>query len=206
MSLSQMSTTPMIIGLTGSIGMGKSETAKMFARLGVPVFDADAAVRGLQAPGGRALGPIEDAFPGVVKDGVLDRDALGRIVFSSPDAKKKLEAIMHPMVAEERIDFFNKAEEEGAKMVVLDIPLLFETGGDKACDKVVVVSAPPEIQRERVLARPGMTAEKFEQILKSQMPDDDKRARADYVVESNFGLDHAFKQVEVIVRDLSEAA
>lgn len=201
-----MSTTPMIIGLTGSIGMGKSETAKMFARLGVPVFDADATVRQLQAPGGRALGPIEDAFPGVVKDGGLDRDALGRVVFADPAAKKKLEAIMHPMVAEERIDFFNKAEDEGCKLVVLDIPLLFETGGDKACDKVVVVSAPPEIQRERVLARPGMTAEKFEQILKSQVPDDDKRARADYVVESNFGLDHAFKQVEAIVRELSEAA
>jgi len=195
----------MIIGLTGSIGMGKSETAKMFARLGVPVFDADATVRALQALGGRALDPIEDAFPGVVKDGALDRDALGKIVFGNPDAKKKLEAIMHPMVAEERIDFFNRAESEGAKMVVLDIPLLFETGGDKACDKVVVVSAPPEIQRERVLARPGMTAEKFDQILKSQTPDDDKRARADYVVESNLGLDHAFRQVEAIVKELSEA-
>jgi len=200
-----MSNHPMIIGLTGSIGMGKSETAKMFARLGVPVFDADAVVRQLQAPGGRALGPIEEAFPGVVKDGVLDRDALGKIVFGNPDAKKKLEAIMHPMVAEERIDFFNKAEDEGCKLVVLDIPLLFETGGDKACHKVVVVSAPPEIQRERVLARPGMTAEKFDQILRSQLPDDDKRARADYVVESNFGLDHAFRQVEAIVKELGEA-
>jgi len=199
-----MSNHPMIIGLTGSIGMGKSETAKMFARLGVPVFDADAVVRQLQAPGGRALGPIEEAFPGVVKDGVLDRDALGKIVFGNPDAKKKLEAIMHPMVAEERIDFFNKAEDEGCKLVVLDIPLLFETGGDKACHKVVVVSAPPEIQRERVLARPGMTAEKFDQILRSQLPDDDKRARADYVVESNFGLDHAFRQVEAIVKELGE--
>ncbi|SDD29731.1 dephospho-CoA kinase [Kordiimonas lacus] len=200
-----MSNNPMIIGLTGSIGMGKSETAKMFARLGVPVFDADATVRQLQAPGGRALGPIEEAFPGVVKDGALDRDALGKIVFADPDAKKKLEAIMHPMVAEERIDFFNKAEDEGAKMVVFDIPLLFETGGEKACDKVVVVSAPPEIQRERVLARDGMTEEKFNQILKAQVPDDDKRARADYVVESNFGLDHAFRQVEAIVKELGEA-
>ncbi|WP_286829359.1 MULTISPECIES: dephospho-CoA kinase [Kordiimonas] len=200
-----MSNNPMIIGLTGSIGMGKSETTKMFARLGVPVFDADATVRQLQAPGGRALGPIEEAFPGVVKDGALDRDALGKIVFADPDAKKKLEAIMHPMVAEERIDFFNKAEDEGAKMVVLDIPLLFETGGEKACDKVVVVSAPPEIQRERVLARDGMTEEKFNQILKAQVPDDDKRARADYVVESNFGLDHAFRQVEAIVKELGEA-
>lgn len=192
----------MIIGLTGSIGMGKSETAKMFTRLGVPVFDADATVRALQAPGGKALGPIEDAFPGTVKDGALDRDALGRIVFADPAAKKKLEAIMHPMVADERIAFFQKAEADGAKMVVLDVPLLFETGGDKACHKVVVVSAPTEIQRERVLARPGMTVEKFEQILASQTPDDDKRARADYVVESNFGLDHAFRQVEAIVKEL----
>ncbi len=200
-----MSNTPMIIGLTGSIGMGKSETAKMFARLGVPVFDADATVRQLQAPGGRALDPIEETFPGVVKDGALDRDALGRIVFGNPDAKKKLEAIMHPMVAEERIEFFNRAEAEGAKLVVLDVPLLYETGGDKACHKVVVVSAPAEIQRERVLARPGMTVEKFEQILRSQTPDDDKRARADYVVETNFGLDHAFRQVEAIIKELSEA-
>ncbi len=206
MSLGQMSNQPMIIGLTGSIGMGKSETAKMFARLGVPVFDADATVRQLQAPGGRALGPVEAAFPGVVKDGALDRDALGKIVFGNPDAKKKLEAIMHPMVAEERIEFFNRAEDEGAKLVVLDVPLLYETGGDKACHKVVVVSAPPEIQRERVLARPGMTTEKFEQILKAQVPDDDKRARADYVVDTNFGLDHAFRQVETIVKELSEAA
>ncbi|NVJ69916.1 MAG: dephospho-CoA kinase [Alphaproteobacteria bacterium] len=194
----------MIIGLTGSIGMGKSETAKMFTRLGVPVFDADATVRALQAPGGKALGPIEDAFPGTVKDAALDRDALGRIVFADPAAKKKLEAIMHPMVADERVAFFQKAEADGAKMVVLDVPLLFETGGNKACHKVVVVSAPPEVQRERVLARPGMTVEKFEQILASQTPDDDKRARADYVVESNFGLDHAFRQVEAIVKELGQ--
>lgn len=194
----------MIIGLTGSIGMGKSETAKMFTRLGVPVFDADATVRALQAPGGKALGPIEDAFPGTVKDAALDRDALGRIVFADPAAKKKLEAIMHPMVADERIAFFQNAEADGAKMVVLDVPLLFETGGNKACHKVVVVSAPPEVQRERVLARPGMTVEKFEQILASQTPDDDKRARADYVVESNFGLDHAFRQVEAIVKELGQ--
>ncbi|NVJ99777.1 MAG: dephospho-CoA kinase [Alphaproteobacteria bacterium] len=191
-----------IIGLTGSIGMGKSETAKMFARLGVPVFDADATVRQMQAPGGVALPKIEETFPGVVKDGHLDRDALGKIVFGDPSAKKKLESIIHPLVADRRIEFFNRAEAEGAKMVVLDVPLLFETGGNKAAHKVVVVSAPPEIQRDRVLKRDGMTEEKFEQILASQMPDDDKRARADYVIESNFGLDHAFRQVEQIVRDL----
>lgn len=194
------------VGLTGSIGMGKTETAKMFARLGVPVFDADAAVHGLQAPGGKALGPIEDAFPGTVNGGTLDRASLGKTVFADKAARKKLEAIMHPLVAEERIEFFNKAEADGAKLVVLDIPLLFETGGHNACDKVVVVSAPPEIQRERVLSRDGMTQEKFEQILASQTPDDDKRAQADYVIETNFGLDHAMKQVEKIVRELESQA
>jgi dephospho-CoA kinase len=191
------------IGLTGSIGMGKSETAKMFARLGVPVFDADAAVHRLQAPGGRAIAQIDAAFPGVIRDGRLDRDALGRIVFADRDARKTLENIMHPLVAEERIDFFNRAEAEGAPLVVLDIPLLFETGMSKAVDKVVVVSAPPEIQRERVMQRPGMTAEKFEHILAQQTPDSDKRAGADYVVDSNFGLDHAFGQVKAIVRELT---
>ncbi|TNE65131.1 MAG: dephospho-CoA kinase [Alphaproteobacteria bacterium] len=191
-----------IVGLTGSIGMGKSETAKMFAALGVPVFDADATVHALQARDGRAIPAIEAAFPGVVTDGVLDRGKLGAIVFADPEAKKRLEAIMHPMVAEERVGFFEAAEKSGARFVVLDIPLLFETGGNKGCDKVVVVSAPADIQRARVLARPGMTAEKFDHILARQVPDHDKRAGADYIVDTSQGLDHARAQVQQIVREL----
>ncbi|WP_417449123.1 dephospho-CoA kinase [Kordiimonas sp.] len=193
-----------IVGLTGSIGMGKSETAKMFARLDVPVFDADAEVHKLQARDGAAIPLIAAAFPGVVSDGVLDRGKLGALVFADPEAKKRLEAIMHPMVAEARISFFAEAEQAGAKFVVLDIPLLFETRGEKACDKVVVVSAPAEIQRERVLARPGMTAEKFDHILSLQVPDRDKRARADYIIETDKGLEHAFAQVKNIVTELEQ--
>ena len=196
----------LIVGLTGSIGMGKSETAKMFRAEGVPVFDADATVHTLQAKGGKALPHIEAAFPDVIKEGRLDRAALGVIVFADADAKKKLEAIMHPMVAEERIGFFAAAEAAKAPFVVLDIPLLFETSGDKACHKVVVVSAPADIQRERVLARPGMTVKKFEQILAKQVPDADKRAGADYIIETDKGLDHAREQVKQIIRELGETA
>jgi len=193
-----------IIGLTGSIGMGKSETAKMFTRLGVPVFDADAEVHKLQVKDGPAIPAIDAAFPGVVEGGVLNRGKLGELVFADPTAKKRLEAIMHPMVANARIAFFDAAEKAGAKFVVLDVPLLFETGGNKACDKVVVVSAPSGVQRERVLARPGMTLEKFENILARQVPDSDKRAGADYIIETDKGLDHAFAQVEKIVKELEQ--
>lgn len=193
-----------IVGLTGSIGMGKSETAKMFAELNVPVFDADATVHALQAKNGPALPAIDRAFPGVVIDGVLDRDALGKLVFADPDAKTRLEAIIHPMVGEARQQFFENASEKGRKFVVLDIPLLFETGGDKACDKIIVVSAPAEIQRSRVLARPAMTQEKFDNILARQTPDAKKRAGADYVIETDKGLDHAREQVARIVAELEE--
>jgi dephospho-CoA kinase len=193
-----------IIGLTGSIGMGKSETAKMFTRLGVPVFDADAEVHKLQVKDGPAIPAIDAAFPGVVEGGVLNRGKLGELVFANPTAKKRLEAIMHPMVANARIAFFDAAEKAGAKFVVLDVPLLFETGGNKGCDKVVVVSAPADVQRERVLARPGMTLEKFENILARQVPDSDKRAGADYIIETDKGLDHAFAQVEKIVKELEQ--
>lgn len=193
-----------IIGLTGSIGMGKSETARMFTRLGVPVFDADAEVHKLQVKDGPAIPAIDSAFPGVVEDGVLNRAKLGELVFADPLAKKRLEAIMHPMVADARVAFFEAAEKAGAKFVVLDVPLLFETGGNKACDKVVVVSAPAEVQRERVLARPGMSVEKFENILARQVPDRDKRAGADYIIETDKGLDHAFAQVETIVKELEQ--
>lgn len=196
----------LIVGLTGSIGMGKSETAKMFAAEGIPVFDADAAVHKLQAKDGKAIPLIEEVFPTVINDGTLDRAALGAIIFRDVEAKKKLEAIMHPMVAEERVSFFEEAEAAKAPFVVLDIPLLFETSGDKACHKVVVVSAPADVQRERVLARPGMTVEKFEQILGKQVPDADKRAAADYIIETDKGLEHAHDQVVEIIRELREVA
>lgn len=193
-----------IVGLTGSIGMGKSETAKMFRALGVPVFDADAAVHELQVKNGPAIPAIAAEFPGVINDGELDRDALGKIVFADPAAKTKLEAIIHPMVAEKRVAFFEEATADGHSFVVLDVPLLFETGGNKACDKVVVVSAPADVQRERVLARPGMTPEKFENILARQTPDAEKRAGADYIVETDKGLDYAREQVAQIVAELTE--
>jgi len=194
-----------VVGLTGSIGMGKSETARMFRECGIMVFDADAVVHDLQAKGGRAIPAIEAAFPGVIQSGVLDRQKLGAIVFAEPEAKKILESIMHPMVAEERIRFFTEAEEVGARFVVLDVPLLFETGGNAACDIVIVVSASADVQRERVLARPGMTEEKFEQILKKQTPDADKRAGADYIIETDKGLDHAQAAVKRIVDELTKA-
>ncbi len=193
-----------IVGLTGSIGMGKSETAKMFHALGVPVFDADAAVHELQVKNGPAIPAIAAEFPDVIKDGELDRDALGKIVFADPAAKKKLEAIIHPMVAEKRIAFFEKATAEGNAFVVLDVPLLFETGGNRACDKVVVASAPADVQRERVLARPGMSEDKFNNILARQIPDGEKRAGADYIVETDKGLEYARKQVAQIVAELTE--
>lgn len=188
-----------IVGLTGSIGMGKSETAKMFMAEGVPVFDADATVHELQKKDGKALPFIEKAFPGSVVGGELDRASLGAQVFADPGKKKMLENIMHPMVGDERTAFFEAAEKEDADVVVLDVPLLFETGGDKGCHYSVVVSAPSDIQRERVLARTGMTAEKFEDILKRQMPDADKRKKADYIVETDKGLEHARARVKEIL-------
>jgi len=198
-----------IVGLTGSIGMGKSETAKMFAAEGVPVFDADAAVHSLQAKGGAAIAPIEAVFPSVITEGVLDRGKLGEIIFSDTEAKATLEAIIHPMVGDMRTGFFQKAKTNNVPFVVLDIPLLFETHGDKACHKVVVASAPGDVQRGRVLKRPGMTVEKFEKILGKQLPDAEKRAKADYIVETDKGLDYARQQVATIVktlRDISQDA
>jgi len=194
----------LLIGLTGSIGMGKSETAKMFARLGVPVYDADAAVHALYAPGGAAVKPLGEAFPGVVKDGAVDREALSAQVLNNPDAMKKLEAIVHPLVGKSRLDFLLEAETGNTPMVVLDIPLLFETGGEAHVDTIIVVSAPYEVQRARVLERPGMTPEKFEAIIAKQTPDEEKRARAEFVVETDKGLDHAFAQVEKIVETLKD--
>jgi dephospho-CoA kinase len=192
----------LLIGLTGSIGMGKSETAKMFARHGVPVCDSDATVHGLYAQGGAAVGPVGALFPDVVVDGRIDRERLSRHVVGKPEAMRKLEAIVHPLVAEAQRSFLQRAAASGAKMVVLDIPLLFETGGRARVDAVVVVSAPEEMQRRRVLARRGMTAEKLDAILAKQMPDAEKRAKADFVVDTSKGLAHAEAQVVAIIEAL----
>lgn len=185
----------LILGLTGSIGMGKSTTAAMFEAEGVPVYDSDAAVHALYAAGGAAVAPVEAAFPGVVVDGAIDRARLSAKVVGDPEALAKLEAIVHPLVGAHRIGFFEKAQAEGRDIVVLDVPLLFETGGQRSVDKVVVVSAPPEVQRARVLARPEMTPEKFDAILARQLPDAEKRARADFVIDTGQGVEHARAQV-----------
>ncbi|QUD86656.1 dephospho-CoA kinase [Phenylobacterium montanum] len=191
-----------VVGLTGSIGMGKSTTAAMFAEAGAPVYDADAAVHALYAPGGAAVAPIEAAFPGVIKDGAVDRTALGQRVLGDEAAMKRLEAIVHPLVGASRGGFFEKARADGAEVVVLDIPLLFETGGERNVDAVVVVSAPADLQRERVLARPGMAPEKLDAILARQKPDAEKRARADFVIETGQGLEAARAQVAEVLAAL----
>lgn len=195
-----MANGPLLIGLTGSIGMGKSETAKLFARLGVPVYDSDAAVHRLYERGGAAVGAIGAAFPGTVTDGFVDRTALSKLVAGHERAFKQLEAIVHPLVAAEQRRFLESAKD--AEMVVLDIPLLFETAGQDRVDAVVVVSAPPDLQRARVLQREGMTPEKLDHILARQMPDAEKRAKAHFVVETDKGLDQAFEQVKAIVAAL----
>ena len=189
----------LIIGLTGSIGMGKSTTAKMFREAWVPVYDADAAVADLYETGGAAVAPLEAAFPGVTKDGAVDREALRQRVLGNDEAMSRLNAIVHPLVGADRVHFFKDAEAAGADMVVLDIPLLYVTGGDANMDAVVVVSAPPEQQRERVLARPGMTAERLDAILSRQMHDAEKRARAHFVVDTSRGLEPAREQVAEII-------
>lgn len=197
-----MAERPYLVGLTGSIGMGKTETAKMFARLGVPVYDADAAVHRLYEPDGAAVAPIGKAFPGTVIDGRVDRAELTRRVTDDRNAFQTLEAIVHPLVGLQQRTFLEHAAERGAELVVLDIPLLFETGGHARVDAVVVVSAPHDVQRARVLQRPGMTPDKLDLILSRQVPDAEKRAQAHFVVETGHGLDHAFEQVKNIVTAL----
>jgi len=197
-----MTDRPLLIGLTGSIGMGKSETAKMFAKLGIPVHDSDAAVARLYEVGGAAVPLIEDAFPGCVKDGRVDRVELRKRVVDNPDAYARLNALVHPLVGAENRKFMDKAIAEGADMVVQDVPLLFETNGHVRMDAVVVVTAPSHIQRERVLARPGMTPELLDSILARQMPDEEKRAKAHFVVVTDKGLEHAFDQVKMVVEEL----
>jgi len=190
-----------VLGLTGSIGMGKSATARMFSEAGVPVHDSDEAVHRLYA--GRAAPLIEAAFPGVVVDGAVDRARLAARVLGDAAALKKVEAIVHPLVRADADAFVARHRAAGAPLVVLDIPLLFETGGRGRVDKVAVVSAPAEMQRERVLARPGMTPEKFEAILARQVPDAEKRRQADYVIDTSRGFDAARAEVGRIVDDLT---
>jgi dephospho-CoA kinase len=193
---------PFVIGLTGSIGMGKSETARMFARLGVPVHDADATVHALYGEGGLAAAPIAAAFPEAVREGRVDRAVLARLVTGDDAAMKRLEAIVHPLVVKERDAFLARAAAAGEAFVVFDIPLLFETGREAEVDAIVVVSAPHPVQRERVLARPGMTLERLDAIHARQVPDAEKRAKADFVVETDKGIDHAFAQVNQVMADL----
>lgn len=193
---------PLVIGLTGSIGMGKTETGRLFAKLGIPVHDSDAAVHALYEPGGAAVVPVGAAFPGAVKNGRVDRAALKVRLAGDPAALKQLESIVHPLVAAERKRFLADAARQGAKMAVVDVPLLFETGVQGDVDVVVVVSAPKAVQRARVLARPGMTEAAFALLAARQVSNGEKRAKADFVVETGQGLGHAFEQVKAIVATL----
>ncbi len=187
-----------VLGLTGSLGMGKTTTARFFAEAGVPVHDADAVVHKLYE-GEAVAAEIEDAFPGTTQRGKVDRGKLATRVLGDERALKRLEAIVHPLVQEAERRLLAEAERRGEKVAVLDIPLLFETGGDQRVDAVVVVSSPPEVQAARVLERPGMTLEKFEGILARQMPDEEKRRRADFVVDTSRGFDAARAQVHAIL-------
>jgi dephospho-CoA kinase len=191
-----------VLGLTGSIGMGKSTTAEMFREAGVPVHDADAAVHALYE--GEAVGPVEAAFPGVTRDGRVDRAALRGRVLDDPAALERLEAIVHPLVRAARDSFLADARDRQARVVVLDIPLLFETGADREVDRVVVVSAPEAVQKARVLARPGMTEAQFSAILAKQLPDAVKRQRADWVIDTGQGLEAARTAVRRIVAAVTD--
>jgi dephospho-CoA kinase len=197
---------PFRVGLTGSIGMGKSETARLFARLGLPVFDADATVHALYGPGGAGTAAIAARFPEAVTPEGVDRARLARIVAADASALHELEALIHPLVREAEERFIDAARDRNEDLVILDIPLLFETGRDKTMDALVVVSAPEAVQRERVLKRPGMTQEKLDAMLASQVPDAKKRAQADFVVETDKGLDHALSQVKRVAAELRRLA
>ena len=187
------------LGLTGSIGMGKSATAAMFAEQGCPVYDADAEVHRLYAKGGAAVAPVEAAFPGVEENGAINRARLSARVVNDNEAFQRLNGIVWPLLGTARREFFRKAEEDGVAIVVLDIPLLFETGGERNMDAVVVVSAPAEVQRQRVLAREDMNEAKLDAILARQMADEEKRARAHFVVDTGRGFDAARAQVRDII-------
>jgi dephospho-CoA kinase len=193
-----------ILGLTGSLGMGKSTTAKLFAEEGVPVHDADASVHRLYE--GEAAPLIEAAFPGSTSGGKVDRTKLGQRVLGDDAAIKRLEAIVHPLVRQAEERFLADTARQGAKVAVLDIPLLYETGGEKRCDAVVVVSAPSQLQRARAFERPGMTDAKFQALLAKQLPDADKRARADFIVDSGHGVEQARTQVREILAQVAKMA
>ncbi|CAN2534944.1 Dephospho-CoA+kinase [Methylocapsa aurea] len=195
---------PLVIGLTGSIGMGKSTTADLFRAEGVPVYDSDRAVHEIYR--GPAAARIEEMFPGTTSDGIVDRARLAARVLGDPEALRRLEALVHPLVAAERDEFLETCRRAVERIVVFDIPLLFEIGAEKDVDAVVVASAPAEIQRARVLARPGMTEEKFAAILAKQTPDAEKRAGADFVVHSDRGLDSARQEVRLILDALKRRA
>ncbi|VVT10477.1 Dephospho-CoA kinase [Roseovarius sp. EC-HK134] len=200
-----------LIGLTGSIGMGKSTTARLFNEEGCPVWDADAAVHRLYAPGGAAVAPMAATFPEAIEDGAISRARLKAIMSRDPSALAQIESIVHPLVARDRADFVHNHRKnltdltDPSPVLVLDIPLLFETGADRGMDYTVVVSAPPEVQRARVLERGTMTPEQFENILEKQIPDAEKRARADYVIETET-LESARQQVQSILRDIRQRA
>jgi dephospho-CoA kinase len=193
---------PFVLCLTGSLGMGKSRTASFFAEEGIPVHDADAAVHALYA--GEAAPLIESAFPGTTSDGKVDRSKLAAQVVGDAAALARLETIVHPLVAKARDTFIAQAHARGATVILLDVPLLFETGGERHCDVVVVVSAPPDIQRRRAFERPGMTEEKFAALVGKQVPDAEKRRRADFIVDSSQSFDHARAQVRDILRAIAK--
>jgi dephospho-CoA kinase len=194
-----------VVGLTGSIGMGKSTVANMFAEEGAPAFNSDDAVHALYAPGGAAVALVEEAFPGVTRDGAIDRGALSAAVVGNEGAILRLEAIVHPLVRQAQANFLAEQRAAGTAVVVLDIPLLFESTGTQAVNKIVVVSAPPEVQRARVLARPGMSEEKFKNLLARQTPDAEKRARADFVIDTSGSFDATRAQVRAVLDALREA-
>jgi dephospho-CoA kinase len=191
----------LVLGLTGSIGMGKTTTAQMFRALGVPVHDADAAVHALYA--GKAAPLVEAAFPGTTVNGVVDRGLLAEKLLADPSGLQRLEAIIHPLVRADREAFLQSESEAGTPVVVLDIPLLYETGADKNVDSVVLVTAPKSVQKERVLARPGMTEERFAAIVAKQMPDAEKRKRTDFIIDTSLGVASAEQQVRSILQAVS---
>ncbi len=194
-----------VIGLTGSIGMGKSTVAQMFAEEGAPAFSSDDAVHELYERGGAAVGLVEAAFPGVTKDGAIDRQALSARVVDHPEAISKLEGIVHPLVRQAQKDFLQRQRDAGVAAAVLDIPLLFESAGVVRVDKIVVVSAPADVQKARVMARPGMTEEKYAYLLSRQMPDREKRSRADFVIDTRGDFDATRAQIRAVLDALGKA-
>ncbi len=194
------------LGLTGSIGMGKTTTLAMFAGLGAAVWNGDDAVHALYALGGAAVEPVEQAFAGVTRNGAIDRERLSAQVIGDPEALRRLEAIVHPLVGDHRGDFLDQARQGGVALVVLDVPLLYELGGERDVDAVVVVSAPAAVQRSRVLARPGMAPAKLDALLARQLPDAEKRARADFVIDTASGLETARTQVAAVFAQVLDPA